>query len=74
MFNPFCCHSKWFFFGQQPPKSNLETDSCNFSNVRVNGVDFSQTNCAETSLILYLNEILKERLIVGEIIIRKNKD
>jgi hypothetical protein len=66
-------------FGQQSPKSNLETDSCNFSNVRVNGVDLSQTNCGEASLILYLNEksdeellkILKEQLIVGEIVYKK---
>ncbi len=50
-------------FGQQTPKSNIETESCNFSNVRINRINLSHTNCDEASLKLYLNEKLDEDLL-----------
>lgn len=71
---------QYVVFGQQTPKSNLETDSCNFSKIgTMNGLNLSQTNCGEGSLIIYLNKksneellkILKEQLIVGEIVYQK---
>ena len=75
------CHHEqsigyWYFWNTQTPKSNLETDSCNFSNVRSNELDHFQSNCGEGSLIFNLNEksdeelleIFKQPLILGEIV------
>jgi hypothetical protein len=63
-------------------RSNVETVTINKEKFYINCVDFSDSHDGEKSLALAMNKmsdeellkILKEQLIVGEIVYKKNKD